>query len=702
MAVLANIRKKPIYLIIIIGLALFAFVISGIFTGNEPSRSTIGSVNGEDISNEKFSRLLEAQNNRTSSIQGVKNVWNNVVREQVFKDAIEKAGIVIGEKDVWDAIISNSTIQNDKRFQDESGLFDENKLKEYIATLKDNRDTPEGASQWAGWVNYESRLKVQLEQTAYNDLVKSSLVAPLKEGERIYKSENSTSDIESVYIPYSSIKNDEITVSDAEITAYMNSHIEEFTEEATTAIEFVSFETNPSTEDVEAVKKKITTLLSDREEWNKVTESKETIKGFVNTENSEDFVRTYSDLPYVDKLYLQKDLPTNLFDTLMTKEVGFVYGPYRDGDYFKLSKITSKDGEDSVKSSHILIAYKEATRAGEKVTRTKEEAEVFANELIKSITENNFSDKAKEYSDGPSADKGGELGFYKQGQLAKQYNDFIFDTNNKVGTIRLVETDFGFHIIKIDEKKNEPGLKLAIVAHKIDPSEETESKIYQTAETFALDLTNNGGNILSLAKERNFTMHTANKIKVLQENISNLGKQRDIVKWTFDKETNIGDVKRFDLENGYAIVVLKTKRAKGLLPLKDAKSKIEPILIKEKKASMIRSKITGTTLEDMAKSVGKSVSSSKGISISNANLKGGRDVNVASALLYVNENDIKIIDGINGVYVIKVIKKTEAFKIKNFNSYSNTITSKLKSRTSKLYEALKEGSVIEDNRALFY
>ena len=133
MAILAQIRSRTIFLIIIIGLALFAFVIGGLFDGSGgPSRNNIGSINGEDISSESFSKLLESQkNNKTSSVQAVKNVWNNIVKEKVYKDAIEKAGIVIGEKDIWDSMISNSSIQNDQRFKDESGLFDENKLKEH-------------------------------------------------------------------------------------------------------------------------------------------------------------------------------------------------------------------------------------------------------------------------------------------------------------------------------------------------------------------------------------------------------------------------------------------------------------------------------------------------------------------------------------------------------------------------------------------
>ena len=705
MAILAKIRNRPIYLIMIIGLALFAFVISGIFKGNGgPSRSNIGSVNGEEISNQQFSKLLESQKNKkVSSIQAVKNVWNSVVREKVYKDALEKAGVVIGEKDIWDAMISNPGIQNDQRFKDESGLFDENKLKEYIATLKDNKDTPQGAQAWASWVDYENSVKANLAQTTYNNLVQSGLTASLKEGERVYKNDNTSSDIEMAFEPYSSIKDSEVTIADSEITSYINSHSKEFKVDANNEVDFVKFEVKPSQKDIEDVKKNITTLINDHEEWNDAAGAKEKVAGFVNAKDAKEFVREHSDTPFVDKLYLKKDLPNNVFDTLMTKPVGFVYGPYRDGDYFKLAKILSKDGEKSVSSSHILIAYKGATRAKEEVTRTREEAEKLAKEILKTVNKDNFADKAKENSDGPSASKGGELGFFKQGQLAKEFNDYIFDENRKIGDIDLVETSFGFHIIKVDDKKTDPGLKWAIVTNKIDPSEETESEIYQNAENFALDLTN-GKDIKTLAKDKNYKVQSANKIEELGENINGLGKQREIVKWTFDETTKIGDVKRFDLENGdYAVVQLKAKNPKGLMGLNEAKLKVTPILKKEKKAALIKNKISGTTLAEMAKSVNKSVVNSKDVSVANANFKaGGKDVNVASALLYMKENDIKVINGDNGVFIVKIIKKNKPFEIKNFNTYANTLTNKFKNKTSKVFDALKEGSEIEDNRTLFY
>lgn len=703
MAILAQIRKRPIYLIMIIGMALFAFVLSDVFKGNGPERSSIGSVDGEEISTEKFSRQLESQkNNGTSSLQNVKTVWNNIVREQVYKTQLDKAGIVIGEKDIWDSMTNNTSIQNDPRFKDESGLFDENKLKEFIATLKDNKDTQQGKQQWQGWVNYEKSIKSNLEQSTYNDLVKSGLTASLKEGERKYLSENTSANIKYVFESYSSIKDDEITISDSEISSYMNAHPTAFEVEATTEIDYVKFAVEPSKEDIEKVRLGSQKILNDREEWNKAAQTKENVIGFINTKNIKEFVNEYSDTPYVNKVYFKTDLPGGVYDSISTLQNGGVYGPYRDGEYFKLAKIIDKEGLRSAKTRHILVAYAGATRANPEIKRSREEAEKLANKIKSEINATNFIDKVKEFSDGPSATKGGDIGWSKEnGALAEEYKKYIF--SNKKGDIGLVETSFGFHIIKIDDTKTEDGLNLGIVVRKIEASEATESKIYQAAETFASDLTN-GKNLIELAKNNNYKIQSATDIATFSENIAGLGNQREIVKWTFDKESKAGDVKRFDLDNGdYAIAIIKNKYPKGLMTLKKAKFTISPILTKLKKAKLIRDKMKGATIDEIAKSVNKSVATANEISIANPALTtGGRDIDIIGAIFYMKEGDLKLLDGNNGVYAFKIIKKNTPYELKRFDTYTNNITTELKNKSSKIYDVLKKSSSIEDNRTLFY
>ncbi len=697
MAILSDIRKRPIFLILIIGLALFAFVLSEALTGNNgPSRQNIGAINGEEISAREFARRVDGQRSRsanTGTMQTVNSVWNAMIREKIYDEQIEKAGIVIGEKDLWDQVVT--IYKNSPQFQNEAGIFDENKLKEYISTLKDNPAT------WENWERNLENIKTNLKQQNYNDLMSAGLTAPIEEGRREYYQNNKKFNAKIVFQPYSAIKDEEATVTDAEIIEYIKNHPDQFKADPSVELEFVKFEVKPSDADIKAVKEELTKLINDHEEYNE--NIKQTVKepGLKNTKDNEAFVNEYSDIAYNDKVLLKEDI-SKVYDTLLKMPNGSIYGPIRDGEYFKLYKKIAEEDVKFAKASHILLSYKGAQSAKPDVTRTKEEAEKAAKELLKKVNPSNFADMAKENSDGPTATKGGELGdFSKKGKFVKEFDEFVF--NNPKNKIDIVETVFGFHIIKVDDIKTEKGLKLAIVARKIDPSTKTESNIYQEAETLASNISN-GKKLEDLSKNKNYTVKKANKITELTENITGLGLQRDIVKWAFDKEQEIGSVKRFDLSNGdYAVVILKARHKKGLTSLAEAKAKVTTILKKEKKAKLIRNKISGATIEEKAKSLGKSVVNAEEISILNPNMKaGGNDETVAGALLYMKEGEIAVIDGKTGVFIVQITSIKEPYDIKKYDTYSKNITKNLKAKTNKMFEALKKNTKIEDNRAMFY
>lgn len=706
MAILGSIRKRPIFLILIIGLALFAFVLSKVLRGNSnPVRNSIGTVAGKKINREDFTKRVEAQRNgraNSSRIQNVNTVWNQVVRENVYETQIEKAGIVIGEEDIWNTIIKS--LQNNPNFKNEDGLFDEEKVKEYIATLKSNKNTSRGAAAWKQWTDYEKSVKENLKRTAYDNLIKVGLTASLKDGENQYNLENTKFDVNYVYEPYSSIKNTDITISDADISNYISNHAEEFKVEASREIEYVNFEVKPSAEDIAIYKDKISSLLKDRKEIDVNTNEEVTLKGFKDIKDNTIFVTEYSDIPYVDKIYFSKDLPTGIYDSLVKLPNNTVIGPIKDGDYFKLFKKLDAKAEKSVKSSHILISYKGSQSRNNKITRTKEEAEAFANELLKKVNKANFAAMAKTNSDDSSATNGGSLGgFVKESEakFVKPFNDFIFA--NKKGKIGIVETAFGYHLIKIDDVKLEDGLKLAIVAQKIDPSKKTESDIYQNVETLASNL-DSGKDMDELAKTNNYTVKKANNIKLLSENISGLGNQRDIVKWTFEKENKIGAVKRFELANGnYAVVKLVNKVNAGTESVASAKSKVTTKIENSKKAKLLKNKMQGSTINDIASVLNKKVNTSNNVSINNPNLNGvGSDKIIIGSLYYMAENKVNIVEGKNGVIAIQVIKKTPAMDIKNYNSYTNILNNTYKNKASKVFDAMKNIVTIEDYRAEFY
>ncbi|NNC70437.1 MAG: peptidylprolyl isomerase [Flavobacteriaceae bacterium] len=715
MAILGKIRERSVFLIIIIAMALFAFVLTGLFDVNSPlfnkNTNVIGEINGETISREEFAQLVDQQRSRTGSrgsqLQNVKTAWDNLVREKVYETQLEKSGIVVGEKDVWDEILKQPFIQNSPIFKNEAGLFDEEKLKEYIATLKDNAGEDEQSrAQWFGWLEYERNIKSNLELNTYSNLIKVGLGATIKDGERDYFDKNTKYDLQYVHVPLTYIADSLVTVTDDEIKEYVKNHKEEFTTEPSRNLSFVKFEVKATAEDEEVIKESLRNLINDRDEYSTAAKTNIKVVGFANAEDhAQFFSENRSDTPLDTAYYTKSRLLPYLKDTIFSFEKGEIYGPYKDGEYFKLSKVVDvKQLPDSVKSRHILIPFLGARSADPAITRSESEAKELADSLLTVLKTNKskFEDFVTTFSsDRGSIDKGGKYDWYPYNQMVPEFRDFTFE--GATGDLGVVKTDFGFHIIEIEGQKNkQKAVQLATFSRKIEASEETENAIFEKAETFASEL-NSGKDMIELAKENEYTVQPIYTLKELDERVSVLGNQRDIVKWAFEKTIDEGEIKRFDIENGYAVVKLDKKIIKGL-SVGNSKARIRSQLIKEKKVQQIKEKMQGSTLKEIADTFSTTVRSSNAVSLSSPVLPGiGRVPELIKVLGSLDTDKLySKIEGQNAVFAVVISKKELPSEMTNYTSFANELARNLQNKGSKAYDALKKSADIEDNRAIFY
>ena len=713
MAILGKIRERSLFLIIVIALALFSFVIGDVFTrgGYGGNKNSVGEINGENISREEFAELVEQQRartgNRGSQMQSVNAAWENLIREKVYKTQLEKSGIIVGEKDVWDEIVKQPFVQNSPQFKNEIGLFDEEKFKEYVATLQDAATEDEqGKAAWLGWLNYERNIKSSLQISTYNNLITAGLGVTLKDGEHYYLDNNTKLDLEYVYVPYTYVADSLVTVTDDEIKEYVKSHPDDYKTEASRDISFVKFDIKATPEDEQAIKTDLAKLINNREEYVTAAKSNIEFKGLLTTENVEEFFReNNSDTPLDTKFYTKSQLNKTISDTIFNLEVGNVYGPYKDGEFFKLSKlVTVKQLPDSVKARHILLPFLGSMRADPSITQSEEEVKKTADSLLTIIKNDTskFADLAKNLSsDKGSGAKGGDLGWFPYNRMVPEFRDFTFENN--IGDIAIVKSDFGFHIIEIEGQKNkQKAVSIATFSRKIEASEDTENDIFQKAETFASEVSN-GKDFQELAVEKKLVIQPVVGLKAMDEKISSLGDQRQIVTWSFEKGTKENDIKRFDIEKGYAIVKLDKKRKKGL-SLGNSKFKIRITLLNEKKSKKIKEKINGDDLNEIAKTFNKTVNSSKAVSLGSPVLPGiGRSENLVSILTSLDENKTyKGIDANNGVFIVKILKKEDPATINNYITFKNIISNTNSSKGKKAYEAIKRIADIEDNRASMY
>ena len=693
MAVLSKIRERSMFLIIIIGLALFAFVLDPSTLGdffNSSKVNEIGEVDGEAISRQEFANELEAYKQQTggrvSEMQAAKTVWDNIVRKKVYANQLEEAGISIGEADVWNEIVNAQFVQSNPQYQNEAGLFDESKFKQFLANEKENK-----TQLWSQWSNYMNQIRDNSERNTYNNLVTAGLGASLKEGELEFMMENTKLNAQFVYVPYTSIADSLVKIKKSEVEAYIKSHADEFKVDATRDISYVKFDIVATPQDEQAIKNDVTTLIED----------------FKTTNDNQVFLsENDSDFNLNSNFQYKSAVNQEIAEMLFKANKGDIVGPYKDKDLFKLSKITEvAEMPDSVRASHILIPFVGSQRVAPDVTRTEEEAKSLADSLYNVVKRrtSKFADLAKEFSsDLGSGAKGGDLDWFNYNRMTPAFRDFSFE--GKKGDIGVVQSPFGFHIIKIDNQKNKQKvLKLATYGRKIVASEATENDVFRKAEEFALAVSK-GSNIAEVAKEKNYFPKPAVGLKVLDENVPGIGNQRQIVSWAFSSDTEVGSFKRFDLEGSHIVAYLTASEEKGLMSVAKAINKVRPILMNEKKAAMLKDKLVGTDLQEIAKLNNTSLRNATSVTLKSPTLSGvGVEAKVVGAMYKAELNKVyNSIEGNKGVYAFKVTNKDIPTALPNYDANRKRIAEARKRETFKIYEAIKEASKVEDYREAMY
>ena len=703
MAVLEKIRQRTTVLIIIIGMALFAFVVSGIFTKNGASQDTvIGEINEEEVTITEFRQQLEAAAERSktsSTMQLVDQVWNSTVRTKLLEQEFKSLGISVEGDQILNFIKDIPVYAQTPQFQNENGVFSNEKFITSVADWKVNNPR-----QYQLWLQDELAISFTAKEQTFTNLVLAGVKASELEGKYNYKAANDKVNISFVKLAYNTISDSLVKVDEAEVKAYMNAHKEEFKQTAARDLRLVYFPEVASAEDEAAIKAEITALVEDRQEYDEDSKSTVQVAGFKNTEDMSLFLDRHSDIKF-DTIYKPDTaLGYQQKENLLSLAVGEIYGPYKEDGYLKVSKLMDIKNNGTAKASHILISWAGAQSANPSITRTKEEAKALANTLLKQAKAANIADfymLARENSDGPSAPRGGDLGYFAEGDMVKEFNDFVF--GSKVGAIDLIETAFGYHIVKVDDKKDT--YQIATLARSLAPSESTINTNFKNATSFEMAVSEDKNKFGGIAKESDYQVRTVSKIEALEENLPGLGAQRSVVQWAFNDNTTIGDIKKFDLGTGYAVVQLTAIYNEGISSVADASITAIPAIRKEKKAAQLKAQYAGKSMDEIATTSGVAVATASAVSISNPVIPGaGREAYIIGKAFALDQGvESGLLEGNDGVYIIKVTEKTSADEMDSYAAYTGSLESQRRSVAPyTIFTALKKAADIEDNRANFY
>jgi len=706
MATIQRIRQRSGLLVVVVFVALIAFLLGDLFRSGGSKffgdPNVIGTVNGRDITRQELSQGMEElragnpeQYANTTSIQLANFVWNNIVTEELLSAELSAAGMSVSEQEIYFDIITNPNIR--QNFAGANGQFDENMFKSYIAQVRDNRDASEqSVEMWTQWLSFERAVANQAQNFKYTNAIEKAIFMPAGLAETEINRGDAQHPAQYVYVPYIDVNEDEINVSDEDAKRYFNAHREDFSQEEGRNIEFINFPLAPSESDREGVRAELTSLSF---EW-------------LDVEDDSVFVNQHSDVRFQSEYYTTTELVGTGLDTLVDgQSVGFQKGPIDLGGAFAVVKLVDrKTVPDSVKARHILIPFAGATRADASVTRNPQEAKVLADSLFAYLEGNPsaFESVSEAFSsDVVAKEKGGDLGYFSRGSMAKPFENFCFFRKN--GSMGVVPTQFGWHVIQVTDQKGANDVyKIGQIIREILPSDETIQTLYNQASGYAAEA-QTAEDYRALATEKGFFLRPARNLGRFEEVVSGLGTARRVVRWAWDDDREEGNIGLLENDgNGYVVVVLTDKLEEGTSSFEMVQTQCLEAAKKDAKKALVLERLENAsagaaTIEAVATAAGKEVRTLS-FRISQFNISGvGNEAKVVGTICGLEPGTLSpVILGENGAFVAITSPANPAPQIDYANMAQNTQRSIRNLVGTQAYKALQDKAKIEDMRYMMF
>lgn len=695
MAVIEKIRGKAGLLIGIVGFSLAAFVLGDFFSSKNAFSSgdtSVGEINGKNVNVMDFEEKVQTQvenyklQSSTETVdqntmdQMREQVWNQLINDMVLKPQIEKIGLQCSPKELLDMVQGkNPHPQIKQAFTDpKTGQFNPSSVAQFLK----NMDNDQSGRTRRQWVLFENAIREERISQKYYNLLKGGMYVTRAEAIDDYISRNKPVNVRFVSIPYATIVDSTIEVTDAELKTLYNATMKKYKQEASASIEYVTFEIQPSQEDRQASMTEISKLAEE----------------FRATANDSAFVALNSDNPFNPAFNKKGSLPFNIDSLMFSSPVGFVYGPYEEGQQLRLAKLSAvKMLPDSVKASHVLLRIEGAN---------KDNVLAQADSIKKALQGGaDFKMMSDKYStDEGAKSKGGDLGWFQPGMMVKEFNDACFE--GKKGDYTIVETQFGIHIIHIaDQGKPSRQVRVAFVDKKVEPSSKTYQGVYAKANEFASKNTTAEAFDKAVTDQKLMAVKEPNVMENSRQ-VGPLENSRELVRWSFKGE--IGEVsKAFEFGSRFVVAKINERREKGFSTIEQIKDQLTAEVRKEKKAAMLSEKLTkgGNNLDAMARAVGQPVQTADNVSFASPILGNtGMESYVVGYLTAMKAGQTsKPLKGLNGVYVVQVLNFPEVKPPADVREAQNQVRSQLQSRSQyESYNALREKAGIVDKRAKFY
>ncbi|RAI98669.1 peptidyl-prolyl cis-trans isomerase D [Chitinophaga skermanii] len=700
MSVIQTIREKYAKIMVaIIILAILGFILQDAFFGRGGGlfnrSTTVGKVDGEELSQKEYLELTDLAERNYSQQTGQalgdegrqqvrEQVWNQFISEQVMNKQFEKLGLVVTEDEISDQFFGkNPNPQVVQLFTDpQTGKFDQAQLRQIAQNVAQDK-TGQASAQLK---SLEDQIGKQQLYNKYTTLIHQGINYPKWMMEMDAAAAANSANISYVQVPYASIPDSDIKLTDAELNDYIQKHKDQFQTEENRRIEFISFNAIPSVADSLAAIQQLNELKAELDSTTNATD----VANLINANSETKFFDGYAPASIVR-------VPNA--ESIVNLPVGGSFGPYYDNNLITYAKMVDrKTLPDTVKIRHIALS----APAGDSSAKARLDS---LQAVIKAG--GNFAALAAEFShDNETAKNGGEVTITPNGNYVEEEKEFAL--SGAKGAMKVVKTSYGYALVEILEQKNfGPAIKVAYLSKRVDPSAATASAAYAEASEFGTK-NRDRKTFENTIREKGLNKGISEDIYPMDFVVPGIGSTRELVRWVYGAK--IGDVSPvFSVEDKHVVAVLTNIRTKGTLSLDEVRPRVEAEVRKIKKADKIIANLkTPASIEAAAQATAQPVMAASNINFAGYTIEGlGFEPRVIGASFNKAWGVGKVsapIEGSNGVFVVKV----DAYVPSSIPAPEYTLArSAYEQQTrqlwnSALFNVIKKKVNVVDNRAKFF
>lgn len=676
-------------------------------------KEAIGSVNGEEIKYVDFEgRVKEAVEQQRSQAKGEdidideapirEQIWSQMVDEIILNQKAKELGITISKEEVLDVMLENPPDYMKRPFSDSTGAFNKQAYLDLVTNpdkLAERINPESGVDPKKAVSDFKRDLlkveeyirKSHLQEHLQTAVAASVTLIPPSAIERKYTVDNSSVSVDFISMGINSIKDEDVKIDDKDIEAYYEKNKQFYKQKPARKLKYTVFPIRPSDKDSARTKKKIETLANALNSAQSV-QAKDSIFE-IHIPEFGGKTSAFANL---------KDIDPERLGLLASLEEHATIGPItmRDGTYFFRLDGRRKDSNTVVRASHILINF----------NNNKDSAKLEANKIYNLVKKgSDFGELATKYSqDKGSAQRGGDVDYFGKGRMVKPFEEAAFGAS--VGSIvGPIESQFGFHIIKVTDKKSEE-IKYSEIKLSISISNSTKNSLFRDAFSIK-QLVENGKLFDSVvAQNKKIASETA-----LFERKTPILSSRALTNFAF--ENNVGTVSDpMDIKNtGIVVAQISEARIAGIKTLKDMKDEIKGKLIRIKKLDLVKQKMDQlyakvSSLDSLKKAKGmdSTLDIKSAVVKDNGSVTGlGQEAALTSKIMMLSSGKIsEPIRGDRAYFITQVTQKTNADMSKLEEQRSSILQSEISRVKGSAYykwlNEIKDHSTIIDNRSKFY